>query len=162
MLNSEPELRILLLEDLIKSALAALRAETHYVEVKVDIDLDPRCAFVEGDRKDFGYLFYYLIQNSLEAVNPEKPYIKITSRFEETQNRSLVAEIFNTGLPPKDEDMEKIFTPFFSTKNSGSGFGLPIAKLAVRKNHGKLAFIPVPGEGVKVLVVLPAAKQEIR
>ncbi|MCL4492679.1 MAG: protoglobin domain-containing protein, partial [Nitrospirae bacterium] len=33
MLNSEPELRMLLLEDLIKSALAALRAETHYVEV---------------------------------------------------------------------------------------------------------------------------------
>ena len=47
MLNSEPELCILPLEDLIKSALAALRAETHYVEVKVDLDLDPRCAFVE-------------------------------------------------------------------------------------------------------------------
>ena len=66
-------------------------------------------------------------------------------------------EIFNTGIPIKMDEPERVFSPFFSTKPFGTGFGLAIARLAVRKNYGKLYLQPVPGKGTKVLVILPSA-----
>ncbi|MGB4223965.1 MAG: HAMP domain-containing sensor histidine kinase, partial [Syntrophorhabdus sp.] len=65
-------------------------------------------------------------------------------------------EIFNTGDPPK-EKTEQLFSPFFSTKVKGTGFGLPIAQVVVRKHLGRLDIKPMPGQGTNVIVSLPRA-----
>ena len=65
-------------------------------------------------------------------------------------------EIFNTGEPPK-EKVDQLFSPFFSTKLKGTGFGLPIAQVVVRKNLGRLEIKPFPGKGTSVIVNLPRA-----
>jgi signal transduction histidine kinase len=64
-------------------------------------------------------------------------------------------EIFNTGRPIKEDEFDKFATPFFSTKPAGTGFGIPIIRLAVRKNHGKVIFLPAPDEGMIVMITLP-------
>ncbi len=157
MLNTEPELHTLLLEELIISTLERLRLERDLRGVQINIDLDPRYPRVLGDRKDLGHMFYHLLQNSLDAVEPDNARVRISSYPEGMSNKGLAIELFNTGKPPKAGDLDKLYSPFFTTKPTGTGFGLPIAKLAVRKNHGKLMFVPVPGEGVKVIgtITLP-------
>ena len=47
-------------------------------------------------------------------------------------------EIFNNGKSPNLEDMDNLFVPFYSSKPYGTGFGLPIAQLAAKKNMGEL------------------------
>lgn len=51
--------------------------------------------------------------------------------------------------------MENIFAPFFSLKPYGTGFGLPIARLAARKNLGETSLEAVPGRGTRCLIQLP-------
>ncbi len=156
-LNEEPQPDSVVLEECIRNALAILQTEKQHAHVKIDIDLDPAFPDVKGSVKDINYLFYYLLQNSLEAVDPDDARIKISSSPGSHGRNVLLIELFNTGTPPREEDMEKLFSPFFSLKEGGTGFGLPIARLAVRKNYGTLVLIPLPGEGVKVKVTLPLA-----
>ncbi len=156
-LNEETQFGSVVLEECIGNALAILQTEKHYANVKIDVDLDPAFPIVNGSIKDINYLFYYLLQNSLEAVDPDNAHIKISSYPGSLGRKVLLIELFNTGTPPREEDMEKLFSPFFSLKEGGTGFGLPIARLAARKNYGKLVLIPLPGEGMKVIVTLPLA-----
>ncbi len=91
----------------------------------------------------------------MEAVGKENPGIRISSRIENTPPFNVVIEIFNSGNPPQEE-IEKLFSPFFSTKSTGTGFGLPIARLVVKKHHGTLSIHPAEGQqGTSVTISLP-------
>ena len=57
------------------------------------------------------------------------------------------------GIPP--EILEKIFTPFFTTKSRGSGLGLPTAKRLIEAHRGTIAVLCPPGGGTTVTVRLP-------
>jgi signal transduction histidine kinase len=119
--------------------------------------LDPAAPIILADRADMEALFFHLLQNSLEAVNPFEAYVQIFSTTDTSLPDRVLIEIFNSGIPIKMEAPERVFSPFFSTKPFGTGFGLAIAKLAIKKNYGKLYLQPVPGKGTKVLVMLPSA-----
>ncbi len=152
--QEEAEFQPVALEGAVRHALERLQPERASSNATVSIELDRTSPYVIGDHRELQNMFYYLLQNSLEAVDPGNPYIRVSSAPKDTPPHSIEIEIFNTGIPPKAEDLEKLFYPFYSTKPSGSGFGLPIAKLAVRKHFGKIAIHPIPGQGTKVVVVL--------
>lgn len=145
---------IVSLEELINSALGRLSAARR-IEAEIVIELDKAYPDIQGDPTELESMLYYLLENSLEAVSAEKPYIKITSRVKSFASNFIDLEIFNTGLSPKPEDIGLLFSPFSSSKPAGTGFGLPIAQLAARKNLARLELIPVHGEGTRCIVSLP-------
>lgn len=153
--QEEPRFSVSSLEELISQALKDLFQREWNPNVKLDIALDPSCTHVVGDPNYIKTLLYYLLENSLEAVSPEDPYIKITSAPKGDGSNFVSIEIFNTGVPPKAEDIQNLFAPFFSSKPTGTGFGLPIARLAAWKNLGSFTLIPVPEQGTKCVVTLP-------
>ncbi len=155
MFQKEPGCSNASLERLISKALERLR-KTQWVEnIRIDIDLDRESPYVQGDQKDLETMLYYLFQNCLEAVNPEDPYIRITSTVRDTTSPFVEIEIFNSGTPPKPEELENLFVPFYSSKPHGTGFGLPIAQLAARKDLGEIYIKPVPNKGKRCVVRLP-------
>jgi two-component system nitrogen regulation sensor histidine kinase GlnL len=92
----------------------------------------------------------------MEAAGSDNPSITITSGIDLDSPYYVRIEIFNTGEPPK-EKVDQLFSPFFSTKLKGTGFGLPIAQVVVRKHLGRLEIMPLPGKGTSVIVSLPRA-----
>jgi signal transduction histidine kinase len=143
------------LEKIISKALDRLENAPERKGARVEIELDPQYPFVQGDAQDLEIMFYYLLQNSFEAADPEKPYVRVTSKALSPEYESAQIEIFNNGNPPSLKDMDNLFVPFFSSKAYGTGFGLPIAQLAARKNVGDIFLEPVPGEGTRCVVQLP-------
>jgi signal transduction histidine kinase len=155
MFEKEPAFSEIPLESLISGALERLKP-THWVEsIKIDMDLSAEFPMVQGVPEDLEIMFYYLLQNCLEAVDPEGPYIKISSRPTSLRPSFIEIEIFNNGTPPSKEEMENLFVPFYSSKPLGTGFGLPIAGLAARKSLGDLTLEPVPEKGTKCVIKLP-------
>ena len=143
------------LQDLVGEAVKRLRKEGPFKKIMVETAFAPDALAVMGDPKELEHLFYCLIRNGMEAVNPVDPLLRISSCREQVPPFSIEIEIFNKGVAPAPEEIEALFSPFYSTKAAGTGFGLPMAKLIVRKHYGKIRMEPIPGEGTKVIVSLP-------
>lgn len=156
MSQREVNIERLLLSDLINKALEKLFTNEIYKDVVIEKNFDQENTYILSDRVDMERLFYYVLENSLEALGQDNRFVSISTHTDELLPNRIEVEIFNTGTPIKVEDIERLFTPFYSTKSGGTGFGLPIARLAVRKNYGKLVVQPVLDKGTRVVITLPS------
>jgi signal transduction histidine kinase len=102
-------------------------------------------------------MFYYLLENSAEAVSSSSsdPQIRVSSKIESFASLYVRVEIFNSGPSPKPQDIGNLFSPFYSSKPTGTGFGLPIAELAARKNFAMVHLMPLDTDGTHCYVDLP-------
>lgn len=66
-------------------------------------------------------------------------------------------EIKDTGAGISKEDLERIFTPFFSTKKDGTGLGLSICRQLMLKNNGEIDIMSEEGRGAAVTLTLPVS-----
>lgn len=149
----DPEIKEINFDELINKTLDRFGVREG---VTVDKELDSRALIILGDSKDMESMFYHLLQNSFDAVDPDNPYVKISSYLDPSLPHRIRIEIFNTGVSPKKEDIDKLFSPFFTTKTFGTGFGLAISRFVARKNYGKLSINPANGKGTVVTITLPA------
>ncbi|MDQ6888900.1 MAG: HAMP domain-containing histidine kinase, partial [Bacteroidota bacterium] len=120
------------------------------------INLYPYELLIEGDRTQINRLFTNLLQNAVQSV-PEyrKVLIKINSSLD--GNKALVSIQDNgSGIP--SEMYNKIFTPNFTTKTSGTGLGLAMCKGIVEKMNGRIWFETKEGEWTIFYVELPVVE----
>jgi signal transduction histidine kinase len=94
---------------------------------------------------------YLLIKNSLEAT-PEGGTVSIETR-QDTENTIL--EISDSGHGMSEDIKEKIFDPFFSTKKSSFGMGLPLVKQIIKEHYGKIEVDSKTGQGTTFRIQFP-------
>lgn len=87
--------------------------------------------------------------NALESIENQGT-IKFTTRSDET-GEIVFLEIEDTGPGIAPENLEKIFSPFFTTKKTGTGMGLYSARAAVENNDGKISCSSNLGQGSKMI-----------
>ncbi|SHE81391.1 PAS/PAC sensor signal transduction histidine kinase [Marinitoga hydrogenitolerans DSM 16785] len=93
---------------------------------------------VKCDRSRVKQVLINLIKNAIEATN-EKNYVYIKTGIE---NEYVFFQIENNGKPIPEDEQNKIFSPFFTTKVQGTGLGLPICKKIIEEEHkGKLYLV---------------------
>lgn len=90
--------------------------------------------YIKGDINKIKSVFTNIILNSVEAIK-KSGYIRIKV---ENSTDSIFIYIEDNGSGIKNEDLDKIFNPFFTTKKSGSGIGLSISKEIIEKHGGKI------------------------
>ncbi|MFZ5584486.1 MAG: protoglobin domain-containing protein [Thermodesulfobacteriota bacterium] len=152
--QSEPQPRACDLAELAELALARLGQSWDLAQFIIERAWDPANRKVAGDPADLETMLYYLLENSLEAADRTGRRLALASR--RAGHPGLVElEIFNTGEPPLASEINGLMAPFHSSKPLGTGFGLPIASLAARRNLGSLSLGPMPGGGTRCLVHLP-------
>jgi len=154
--QSEPNPQALSLFSLLRDILELLGRGRDLGGVDIQLDLDPALDKIFGDPQDLEAMFEHLLENCLEALDPADPRIILTSRAG-SHAGSLEVELFNTGNPPPPEEIEFLFAPFHSSKPKGTGFGLPIAAMAVQRNLGSISLEPAPQGGALCRLRLPLA-----
>jgi PAS domain S-box-containing protein len=127
-----------------------------------------------GDRRSFDTLLWSLISNAADAYGKDDGEVRVTIRagiapetgrasFEEGdaapgEGLGIVVEDRGAGMGP--EVLARAFDPFFSTKFTGRGLGLPAVRGIVRAYSGKLCLQTATGKGTRVEVWLPFANGE--
>lgn len=96
--------------------------------------------------------FLNLIKNAMESI-PEKG--KITITVDNEGKNYILVRIADTGCGMTAEEMEKIFSPDYTTKEKGLGLGVPLASEIIRGHGGEIRVVSLKGEGSTVEVVLP-------
>lgn len=134
-------------------------------------EYDPSIPEVSGDEGQLTQVFLNLAKNACEAVGAEgrvTVVTRMTTDFHLVPGGSEVTggrrrmmasvEVRDNGPGIEPDDLEKIFTPFFTTKGGGSGLGMPISLKIVKEHGGLLRIYSTPGEGTSVMVYLPLAE----
>ncbi len=105
--------------------------------VGISLSVEPEDTLLYADESQITQVAINLIKNAVQAVaGRENPWIEISSRIDEAEN--IVIEISNNGGAIPAEIAENIFTPFFTTKEDGSGIGLSLSRQIMRLHGGSL------------------------
>jgi two-component system sensor histidine kinase PilS (NtrC family) len=116
--------------------------------------------FIQGDLRQIGQVFWNLFLNSAQSMQ-EGGRLTIASSVKNGANKGtdhgpLVSiEVADTGCGIKDENLQMIFDPFYSTKEMGTGLGLAIAHRIVESHGGTVEVRSAPGKGTVFKIVLP-------
>ena len=145
-----------------------LLLETQAVEerrIVVKKRFDPSLPPIRGDRAQLTQVFLNLVKNALQAMNGSGA-LTVTTRVEtdfhirgEGNDRSKLiwVDIEDEGVGIREEDLPHIFSPFFSTKNSGTGLGLAVCYRIVKEHGGLIRVESVEGKGTTFRVSLVVA-----
>jgi signal transduction histidine kinase len=128
--------------------------------VVLDVRAEPNLPLVLIDRTLLGRALTNIIENALHAM-PGGGTLRIDSRRSGiTVTSPVVVEIADTGAGMDQDALARIFEPYFSTKASGTGLGLTIAKRNVELSAGTIAVASTRGVGTVVTLTLTPATSD--
>jgi PAS domain S-box-containing protein len=153
-LQTQPEK----INDLVLESIAFLSAEIKDRDIIVEHDLRPDLPLLEVDRNQIKQVFYNVIKNSFQAMKSEG-----ILRIKTDMDDNFVSIRFtDTGGGIAPEDMGKIFDPYFTTKQGGSGLGLMIVRRIVREHGGEIDIVNIEGKGLTLTIRLPYRDRRVR
>ena len=142
---------------LINEAVMLFRNDTRFSKlIETKTELDDRL-IIKADPESIKQVFWNLMINSAQAM-PDGGTIKIkmTPLFnEEKEADSCKIEFFDSGNGVPEEDMTKIFEPFYTTKTEGTGLGLSTVLKIVKNHDGEISVSNLDGKGTVFTVKLP-------
>jgi PAS domain S-box-containing protein len=126
--------------------------------VQCQLDLPDESCMVTGDEGQLAQVFQNLVRNAVEAM-PDGGVVAVqVSRQTSKRADEVCIEVSDHGPGIAPEAIEKIFTPFFTTKDKGSGLGLAVAFSIIQNHCGRIQVSSKLGSGTKFRVSLPACK----
>ena len=132
-------------------AFQAEELERAKVEVRKEPSEGPLLALIDGGQ--LRQVLLNLVRNAREAM-PQGGALTVRARRDGAR---VKLELQDTGPGVAEADREKIFEPFFSTKQAGTGLGLSLSRQIVVANGGELAVAAGLGQGALFTLTLPAA-----
>lgn len=144
------------LNELIRSTLQLLRSEFVNRRVKATNAFEDKLPLVYGDRIQLQQVLLNLAMNAVDAMHEQitsRRIIAIQTRLLSEQEIEVSVADQGGGLSPTQQ--ERIFQPFFSTKERGLGLGLSICASIVKSHGGKLNLVNNPAGGAVATFTLP-------
>ncbi len=126
-------------------------AEIRKKKLKLDVVYGDGIKPLLGDEKLLEEVFINLLINAIN-FSPEGELLEIRAWQNET---NIIVRIIDRGRGIKPEDREKIFQPFYTTKQDGSGLGLAIVRNIVDAHHGEIKVKSGKNAGACFEVLLP-------
>jgi two-component system nitrogen regulation sensor histidine kinase NtrY len=126
-------------------------------DVSIDIGI-PEDILINGDVNQIKRAFVNLMQNALQAIgDKEGGNIKIQAHLGKTGYKGeVLISVWDNGEGIRDEDIGRVFVPYFSKKPGGTGLGLAIVKKIVEEHGGHIAVESKFGEFTEFRISLPA------
>mgnify|MGYP006284567523 FL=1 len=149
-----PDLLPCRVEEVVEKNLAFLAGRVQERGIVIEKNFQQGLPKIMADSDMLYQAFLNIIINSFQAMNDNG---KMTIEIFHKEN-NVVILFQDTGPGIKEEDLEKIWTPFFTTKDSGTGLGLGVVKNIIDAHGGNIDMVNRETEGVQVEIVLPVKR----
>ncbi|HMG21645.1 MAG TPA: ATP-binding protein [Kofleriaceae bacterium] len=124
-------------------------------QAAVTMTLDGAATAVHGDGRRLKEALLNLVANAIEAT-PSGGTVALRLR---NGGGSVVLEIRDSGRGIAPEDLERIGTPFFTTRSKGTGLGVTLAQGVIQQHGGTLGYTSTLGHGTTATITLPVKPQ---
>ncbi len=139
------------LRDILEDLLRFVQEEIKEAGIEVRNHLADQAQPVAADEGQLRQAFLNLLRNSLESM-PSGGILTIESRQDDGR---MLIDISDTGQGIDDAAIGRIFDPFFSTRDNGTGLGLSLTQQIVNEHGGNISCHSQPGQGTRFTVELP-------
>jgi len=161
--QSPPKISLVDIHQTIERTLAVASNQLALSHVTLEKNLCSDCPQVQADENQMQQVFLNLIVNAIDAIGPDGGTLTIGSNSRiEGKNKYVEVTVKDTGCGIPVENLNKIFEPFFSTKDQrGTGLGLSIIWGIINNHNGRITVQSEPGRGTIFFINLPVAQIEI-
>ena len=146
------------LNHLVQESIRFLEAEIADRNIIVESELRSDLPLLELDRTQIKQVFFNVIKNAFQAMM-SGGILRVRT---DADDRFASVTFTDTGGGIAEEQMSKIFEPYFTTKAGGSGLGLLIVRRIIREHGGEMELLNTPGTGLSLTMRLPLASQRVR
>lgn len=146
-----PNLQDCMLDEIISRNLNFLRPQLEKSGIRVQHNLNGNSLPLRADPHLLYRCFLNLFVNSIQAMK-DGGLLQVTVEKGDREYRTVIED---SGEGINEENLGKIFNPFFSTKDEGSGLGLAIVRSIIESHGGTIRFHSTAGKGTTVVVGLP-------
>jgi len=150
----KPVFRQIEIDRFVNGLSAVTRQEITDLDIAFDVQLAGSAQSILADAELLERAILNLLRNAIEAVQ-ERADGRIKLRAQLNEARCFFA-VADNGPGLRTEEIEEIFVPFFTTKEMGTGIGLPLARQIALLHGGTLTARPNPDAGVTFELAIPA------
>jgi two-component system NtrC family sensor kinase len=150
----EPQLGQVELHGLISGAYRRLGGARNIESIRFSLDAGPQQTVISADRGQLEQVFNNLFANAVDAMQGRG---SLTVRVKNERGAAVIT-VSDTGAGIPRESIDKIYEPFFTTKDKGTGLGLAIVYNIIKKHGGDIAVESEEGKGTTFTIFLPAEK----
>jgi two-component system NtrC family sensor kinase len=139
---------------LLEETLVLLEKKMRQLRIHVARSFDDSLPKIRARADQLRQVFLNLIINAQQAISAEGQIVLSTSRYEQALQPSILVQISDSGVGIADNDLNRIFDPFFSTGKKGTGLGLWVTQDIVRQHGGRIEVNTEVGRGTVFSIVL--------
>lgn len=151
---AELSLKPVPITEVFKHTLSELEDRVKMGGVTVKTNFKDEGAIVSADQQRLGIAITNILVNAIEAMESSKREKLITISTERRDNK-VVASISDSGVGMSEEDCNKIFEPYYSSKQKGNGLGLTNTQNIILNHHGEIEVSSQPMVGTTFTISLP-------
>ncbi len=158
--------------DILQESLSMIHEGTLWGRIQIVKDFANEAPRVLGDPLQLRQAFFNLIHNACQAMSQspaEREFGNGTRKrgilslrthpFSKNGSSYIKVEVEDTGKGIDPENIHNIFNPFYSTRESSLGLGLPIVHKIITSHRGQIEVDNHPGVGVKFVIMLPSSEK---
>jgi signal transduction histidine kinase len=138
-----PEMQPVNLNALVAETMRLFEAQFAQARVTARAELAPALPTVSADPEQIARALRNLVLNAIDAM-PEGGALRVRTM---PQGSGARLEISDSGKGLSQEECERLFTPYYTTKTHGTGLGLAIVQSVVADHHGRVSVESQPGKG---------------
>ncbi len=128
--------------------------------VELRMDLDENVSALHCSRQELMSAFLNVAINALNAMEPDGGTLDIITGFRSGECEELVITFADSGCGIPEEDLERVFLPYFTTRKGGTGLGMAIARRIAERNGGRMELRSTVGDGTLVSFLFPTVCAE--
>lgn len=146
------------INDIVQQTMSLFSNAHSHIQYK--LELDPETPVFKFDADQIKRVLTNLVDNAVAACSKvSEPRIHVKTEFD-TQLKTLRITVADNGTGIPVQDRQRIFEPYYSTKEGGTGLGLSIVKRVIEDHSGYIRALPNEPQGTRMIIELPILEVE--
>jgi signal transduction histidine kinase len=142
-----PVLKLFSIEEWIEQLKILFTEKMTNNHILFEIEIEPHLQFITAGKNLINQVIVNLVNNAIDSLLLIETERKIRLTISKNKGNRIIIKVSNNGILIPVDIQEKIFIPFFTTKENGTGIGLSLSRQIMKQHKGSIGVVSNPDDG---------------